>query len=645
MLALSAAAFGIYILYVSAAQVRRLGSAEGWLYPAEPVIRAGFGLGAAAALYGVMALFVIPWMARESGLAALYMGLTAITAPMLSFALGKRFWIAKERLGARRPADMLRGYFGRGLSPTIWALASLCVYLPLLALAMTLAGNFASAMTDGAINRELGAVLFALLLALGTAPAGLAAGAAMGRVHGIIIIAGIAAIAAIMLSALGGSSGLAAALAELPNLRPWGSTGGRGGGAFSQAYAVAGFLRPFSGLTMAAGQGVLWTGALVFSVAAAFAGLLFLLSLPWLFANPDPRLLRRHSLGPAGLWMGLALFAAAAVLGIGGLVLNAPGTAPHGVAETAGAFTSAPVSNALAALAGGNGWKGSIIALTGLAALHAFAANLVLGLVATLSGFWTRRTAKPGGDQRELGFNRIAALTAIAGALLISLANPGDLPHWGGLAMAAGLQLCVPFAAICWWPALSGRAASLGLIAGLVTVLAVTPLGHGLFVALAGATWPVWPLGLHPALWGLGVNLAVCFMITLVAPDRQGRSARDGFHRQILELGTNPEQADARTGGAWFLAALWIFFALGPGTVIGNDIFGNPGLAPSEWDFGVPSILAWQLLAWISGLALLVYLSRRTGLAQFNAKNIEAIKKSRPHQYIITSAASVFRKS
>jgi hypothetical protein len=211
--------------------------------------------------------------------------------------------------------------------------------------------------------------------------------------------------------------------------------------------------------------------------------------------------------------------------------------------------------------------------------------------------------------------------------------------------MAAGLQLCVPFAAICWWPALSGRAASLGLIAGLVTVLAVTPLGHGLFVALAGATWPVWPLGLHPALWGLGVNLAVCFMITLVAPDRQGRSARDGFHRQILELGTNPEQADARTGGAWFLAALWIFFALGPGTVIGNDIFGNPGLAPSEWDFGVPSILAWQLLAWISGLALLVYLSRRTGLAQFNAKNIEAIKKSRPHQYIITSAASVFRKS
>jgi SSS family solute:Na+ symporter len=62
--------------------------------------------------------------------------------------------------------------------------------------------------------------------------------------------------------------------------------------------------------------------------------------------------------------------------------------------------------------------------------------------------------------------------------------------------------------------------------------------------------------------------------------------------------------------------------------VIGNDIFGNPGRAPSEWDFGVPSILAWQLVAWVSGLALLVYVPRRTGLAQFTAKQIAAIKNA-----------------
>ena len=626
MLALSVAAFGIYILYVSAAQVRRLHGGHGYLRPDDAIIKPGFGLGAAAALYGVWILFVIPWMARESGLVALYMALMAIAAPLLVIALGKRFWIAKEMLGAQRPADMLGAYFGRGAGAIIWALAALLVLLPLLALAMGLAGTFAAAMTSGAVNREMGAILFALLLALGTAPAGLAASAAMGRVHGIIVIAGIIAIAAIILGTLGGPSGLAAALADLPSLRAWGSTDGRGGGSFSQAYAVAGGIRSFSGLAIA-GHGALWTGALVFSITAAFAGLLFLLALPWLFANPDPRLLHRHSLG-AGFWMGLALFLAALLLGIGGLFLAAPGANPLGVAEAAGAFTGTPISATLAGLAGGNGWKGSIIALTGLAALHAFAANLVLGLVSALSGLWRRGGAAPGGGQRQLALNRIAALTAIAAALLTALADPGDLPHWGGLAMALGAQLCVPFAAICWLPAVSGRAAGLGLVAGLVAILATTPLGYGLFSALGGPPWPVWPLTTHPALWGLAANLAVCFLVGALGRDLEGRRGREEFHRRLRELSANPDRAGSSAGAAWLVAGLWIFFALGPGTVIGNDIFGNPSLAPAEWDFGVPSILAWQLLAWASGLALLIYLSRRTGLDQFTPERIEAIKNA-----------------
>ena len=87
MLALSVAAFGIYILYVSAAQVRRLHGGHGYLRPDDAIIKPGFGLGAAAALYGVWILFVIPWMARESGLVALYMALTAIAAPLLVIAL------------------------------------------------------------------------------------------------------------------------------------------------------------------------------------------------------------------------------------------------------------------------------------------------------------------------------------------------------------------------------------------------------------------------------------------------------------------------------------------------------------------------------------------------------------------------------
>ena len=61
----------------------------------------------------------------------------------------------------------------------------------------------------------------------------------------------------------------------------------------------------------------------------------------------------------------------------------------------------------------------------------------------------------------------------------------------------------------------------LGLTAGLVTALAVTPLGYRLFAALGGPLWPVWPLSMHPA------------------------------------------QTGEHAGAAWFLTASWIFFALG----------------------------------------------------------------------------------
>ncbi len=627
-LALTISAFGVYVLYASAAAVRRLGGARGYLHPDDKLIKGGFGLGAATGVYAVWALFVIPWLARISGLGAGYMALTAIAAPLLCIALAKRFWIARQLLRAGGPVQMLTAYFGRGGGALVWAALLVAVLLPLLALAMGLAGIFAAVLTGGGINRELGAILFALLLALSAAPSGLAASAAMGRVHGVMVIGGIIAIAAMAVSALGGLEALFAALAELPSQRPWGSTGGRGGGDFSHALAVAGGIRNFTGLAAAVGQGGFWTASLILSTSLAFAGLVFILLLPWLFAVPDPRSLQRHFLGAAGLWMGLVMFLPTLAVGIGGLFLLPSSLISVGVDEAAGAFTDASISATLAGLAGGNGWRGAIIGLTGLAALHAFAANLVLGLVSAAGGLWSRPGGDRPGDERQLGLGRMVALVAITGALLIALGNLGDLPHWGGLAVGLGVQLCVPFFGLCWFPALSRRALAIGPLAGFVAVLAATPLGHPLFSLAGGPAWPAWPLTTHPAMWGLLANLAASVLISVLDRDMDRRRERDEFHRRLAALSTPAEAGAEHAGAAWLAAAVWIFFALGPGTVIGNDIFGNPGLTPAEWDFGVPSILAWQILAWGSGLALLAYLGRRMGFTQFTAKQIEDIKNS-----------------
>ena len=44
---------------------------------------------------------------------------------------------------------------------------------------------------------------------------------------------------------------------------------------------------------------------------------------------------------------------------------------------------------------------------------------------------------------------------------------------------------------------------------------------------------------------------------------------------------------------AWIVFVAWIFFALGPGLIISNQLFGNPSNVES-WSFGMPSLWVWK---------------------------------------------------
>ena len=76
-------------------------------------------------------------------------------------------------------------------------------------------------------------------------------------------------------------------------------------------------------------------------------------------------------------------------------------------------------------------------------------------------------------------------------------------------------------------------------------------------------------------------------------------------------------------------AAAWIFFAVGPGIVMGKDLFGAPDVAQSRWDFPIPSIAVWQLLAWASGVGLVWFCARLPGVATITREQIDQISAAR----------------
>ena len=75
---------------------------------------------------------------------------------------------------------------------------------------------------------------------------------------------------------------------------------------------------------------------------------------------------------------------------------------------------------------------------------------------------------------------------------------------------------------------------------------------------------------------------------------------------------------------AWIITIAWLFFGIGPGAVIGNDIFGSPNDI-STWTFGIPSIWAWHILFWILGVGMMWFLAYKMEMSTLPRKSVSAL--------------------
>jgi hypothetical protein len=74
---------------------------------------------------------------------------------------------------------------------------------------------------------------------------------------------------------------------------------------------------------------------------------------------------------------------------------------------------------------------------------------------------------------------------------------------------------------------------------------------------------------------------------------------------------------------AGILLVTWMFFAIGPGSVFGNFVFGKPNAGYAEWIFGMPSIWAWQIIWWSLGVGMIWFLAIKAKMSTEPEKNIE----------------------
>ena len=596
-----------------------------------------FVLAATATSFSGWTFMGHPGLIYRDGFQYAYASFYAITIPFTGVMFLKRQWMLGKRFGYVTPGEMLADYFqGDGIRLLVVAVA-LLFSIPYLGVQLGASGFLFQVLTDDMVPKTAGMWVLSAVVLIYVASGGLRAVAYVDTLQCLLLAFGIIAIGFIAYSELGGFGAFNEAMANLAQtgVGKWGTTKGYGGGDYNAYFAIPGVIQFTAGLGKETPVGGLWTGVMVLTYMFALMGIH---SAPaftmWAFGNKDPRPFAPQQVWASSFGIGFILFFFTAAQGMGAHLLGAtPGATEAGVA----------ISSVLPDLS--NNGQGGLVPyyinlvgdkapwFVGLLAVCALAAMQSTGAayMSTAGGMLTRDLYKryinpTASHETQKLFGRLGVLFIVLSALLVATYSEDALVLLGGLAVAFGFQMWPSLAAVTWFPWITRQGATLGLAAGLLGVIFTESFGASIAnVVGVDLPWGRWPWTIHSAGWGMIFNLGVCLIVSAMTQSETGLAHRMKYHNFLREHATLNAAKQGLKPIAWIITLVWLFFGIGPGAVIGNDIFGAPDAGIEGWTFGIPSIWAWQILWWALGVFMMWFLAYKMEMSTIPDKEVEAL--------------------
>lgn len=578
-----------------------------------------------------------PGLIYRDGFQYAYASFYAITIPFTGVMFLKRQWMLGKRFGYVTPGEMLADYFqGDGIRLLVVAVA-LLFSIPYLGVQLGASGFLFNILTDDMIPKTGGMWVLSLVVLVYVASGGLRAVAYVDTVQCLLLAFGIVAIGSIAYSEMGGFGAFNEAMANLAKtgVGKWGTTKGYGGGDYNAYFAIPGVIQFTAGLGKETPVGGLWTGVMCLTYMFALMGIQ---SAPaftmWAFGNKSPSPFAPQQVWASSFGIGFILFFFTAAQGMGAHLLGAtPGATEAGVAISA-------VLPDLSANGQGNlvpyyinlvgdkaPWFVGLLAVCALAAMQSTGA----AYMSTAGGMLTRDLYKryinpTASHETQKLFGRLGVLFIVLSALLVATYSADALVLLGGLAVAFGFQMWPSLAAVTWFPWITRQGATLGLLCGLLAVIFTENFGTSI-ADLVGIElpWGRWPWTMHSAGWGMFFNLGVCLIVSAMTQSETDLAHRMKYHNFLREHATLSAAKQGLKPIAWIITLVWLFFGIGPGAVIGNDIFGAPDAGVEGWTFGIPSIWAWQILWWALGVFMMWFLAYKMEMSTIPDKEVEAL--------------------
>lgn len=636
------AAYGGLCLALGLRQIRAAATLQGYALAGAGVPSWTFVLAFTAASLGGWVVLMHPALIYRDGFPYAFLAFVTIVAPLVGLLIVKRQWLLGRRYGYVTPGEMFADYFGGDVLRVLMVVITLVFAVPYLGLLLIAAGRFFASIAAAAglaqpwSDPALAAAILAAVVVASVVAGGFLAAARMAALQAVLMLASLALIGILALNAAGGWSDLQAALAKwgASAVSAWGTTQGRGGGNYHAAFAIPGALQFTLGLGRETPLGGLWTGVMVLTTLMAMAGVV---CAPWasvcVFASRNPQPFATQQIWASGLLAGLVLFVFATVAGTAAHVIGGdPGVTAAGLAVSTAlppvaiqpgappfAFFFSPLISNYLGLS--SPWLFAFLAIGFVAALQAVAGLLIATAGTILSRDVYRRYVDPtASDGRQVAVARMLAILVAVSAFMWAIAFPDSLLEMASLAFPIGVQVGLPLMAVCWMPWITRAGAIAGLCCGIAGVLVTESLGISLLSLIGLDIWGRWPWTIHSAGWGMLANVLACLVASAVTQDEAALGRRMVYQRYLREHASLPAAKQRLKPVAWAMIVLWLFFGIGPGAVVGNDIFGPPGGGSSAWIFGMPSIWAWQILFWLLGVALLRFLATTLELSTMTPK-------------------------
>ena len=560
----------------------------------------------------------------------------AITVPLGSLFFFKRQWMLSRKFGYITPGEMYFDYYKSDTLRIITVLVTFFVAIPLLAVFFGATGFLVNVLSDGYISRDLGMWVISTIVLFYVTRGGFKSVVSVGVVQSWLYFITVIILGLIIYYFVGNFEIFGQALSKLASssISNWGNSNGYGGGDYNGYFALPGVIQWVGGLGKISAVGGPWTAMMIFTFTLSFMGVVLSPSFSmWSYSAKHPKVFSYYQVWGSAVAIGFILFIFSTYQGIGASLLGANSEINNSglsintvLPELSQKDHTLLIYNIINLMDNSALWLTGLLAVGVIAAIQSTSAAFLMtsGSIITRDLYKTYVNKNITWKNELVAVRLITMLIFLASLYLATFAKPA-MVIFSGISISIAFQFLIVLLGLVWFPWITRGAAISGIIIGIIIVILTETIGQQ--ISGNRLPWGRWPLTIHSGVWGLIFNVFICFSVSAfsaLAKIDMDREHRQKFHDFLNDhMGLHPSRTKLRSF-AYVIALIWLFFGAGPGQVLGNNFFGDPGGGYEAWILKIPSIWGYQLIWWFFGIGLIWFLASKMDLSTLPNRPIQA---------------------